>query len=294
MLNIYIYVALSIVILSGAAGAVPLEEWNRTYGDTGEDVLSDLRQTMDGGYIAAGSIVDPASGHLDAWLIRTDADGSELWSKQYGRPGNEYATAFQRTPDGGYLLNIWGGSELFKTDANGNGLWNRTIKPAAGYPNYVLQTRDGGYLMVVDANLRATSDDNYEMWLIRTDKNGSKLWSRRFREAGNSCAVQQTQDGGYVFGCTRFSAGIKEIWITKFESDMNLSSLPWGAPVYSPGELRNCTEIPVKYRNDISEWDIKAVLDAASREIKTFDGSRYESFRANLSLTGGSLRLKFE
>lgn len=442
MLNIYNYVliALSIVILAGAAGAEPVEEWNRTYGDTGEDFLNDLRQTADGGYIisgrtclnstppcegllirtdangnvewkrtysgptryvrqtmdggyivasdnylirtegngsvlwnrtydgrtlwtntyrtyngiirsvlqtgdggyiVAGSIENIATGHLDAWLLRTDADGGELWSKKYGGVGNEHVTSFQRTPDGGYLLNILGWSELFKTDAEGNELWNRKIKPAAGYPNNGLQTRDGGYvmagsieggifgldawlartdadfniqfsrqfresqpfssvtsvietsdggyLMVVNTNLRATSEDNYEMGLIRTDNNGSKLWSRRFG-GGNSCVVQQTQDGGYVFGCTRFSAGLKDIWITKFESDMNLSSLLWATPVYSPDELGNHTEIPAKYRNDINEGEIKAVLDAAAREIRTFDGSRYESIRANLSLTGGSLR----
>ncbi len=101
--------------------------------------------------------------------------------------------------------------------------------------------------------------------------------------------MEQTEEGGYVFGCTRYSAGVKDIWVTKLESDVNLSSLPWSAPVYSSEELRNGTEIPAKYRNDISEGDVKAVLDAAALEIRTFDGSRYESTRANLSLTGESL-----
>jgi len=311
--------------------------WNRTY----KGYLKSVLQTGDGGYIAAGSIVDPASGHLDARLLRTDADGGEMWDKKYGGVGNEHVTSFQRTPDGGYLLTIWGGQELFKTDADGNELWNRKIKPAAGYPTNVLQTRDGGYvmtgsigdeywldawlartdadfniqfsrqfrerrpwnsvrsaietsdggyLMVVDTGFRETTVDNYEIWLIRTDNNGSKLWSTRFGGASSdSCAVQQTQDGGYVFGYTRYSVGVKDIRIIKFESDMNLSSIPWASPVYSPGELRNGTEIPVKYRNDIGEGDIKTVLDAAAREIRTFDGSRYESIRANLSLAGGSL-----
>lgn len=340
MLNNYIYVliALSIVILAGAAGAVPLEEWNRTYGDTGEDFLSDLQQTADGGYIISGSTCLNNTVQCEGLLIKTDAKGNVEWKRTYSGP----TRSVRQTMDGGYLLNIWGGSELFKTDVNGNELWDRKIKPAAGYPNYILQTNDGsyvmtgsigdeywldawlartdadfniqfsrqfresqpwnsvrsvietsdgGYLMVVDTSFRATSDDNYEMWLIRTDNNGTKLWSTRFGGAsGDSCAVQQTRDGGYVFGCTRFSAGVKDIWITKFESDMNLSSLPWAAPVYSPGELRNGTEIPAKYRNDISEGDFKAVLEAAAREIKTFDGSRYESNRANLSLTGGSSR----
>ncbi len=383
------------MILTGAADAAPVEEWNRTYGDTGEDILSDLRQTTDGGYIisgstclnrtpqceglliktdakgnlewkrtysgstmyvrqtmdggyiaignlyptgffylfktdgngstlwnrtyngniksvlqtgdgrytAAGSIADPASGHLDAWLIRTDADGRELWNKKYGGVGNEHVTSFQLTPDGGYLLDIWGGQELFKTDADGNELWNRKTKPDAGYPTSVLQTgdggyvmigsigdeywldawlartdanftiqftrqfrlrqpwnsarsvtetSDGGYLMVVDTGFRETRVEDYEIWLVRTDNNGSMLWSRRFsRASSDNCAVHQTQDGGYIIGFTRYRDGLKDIWVTKMKSDVNLSSVP-EAPVNPPGEMRNgsieaVSENPIPY-----------------------------------------------
>lgn len=415
--NIFVLIALMIVILAGAADAAPLEEWNRTYGGARYEFISNLQQTadrgyiisgnnmaegwlmktddrgnvqwkrtysctirflqqtvdmgyigvgdfcifktngdgsilwnrthngltrwvfqtQDGGYIAAGNIVDSDS-HFRAWLLRTDAGGTELWNRTFRAPGttsSDFVNSLQRTPDGGFLLDL--SSVLFKIDANGNELWNRTIKPAY-YLHYVLQTSDGGYVMTgsigdeywLDAWLARTdaefniqfnkqfreskpwnsarsvieaSDGGYLMtvytdlrgsndgiWLIRTDKNGSKLWSRKFEGARESHAVQQTRDGGYIFGSTRFSAEGSDVWLTKFESDMNLSSIPWASPVYSPGELRNGTEIPVKYRNDISEWDIKAVLDAAAREIRTFDGSRYESIRANLSLAGGSLR----
>jgi len=267
--------ALAIILLAGAVGAAPIKEWNRTYGGARYEFISNLQQTVDmgyigagdfcifktngdgsilwnrthngltrwvfqtqdGGYIAAGNIVDSDS-HFRVWLLRTDAGGTELWNRTFRAPGttsSDFGNFFQRTPDGGYLLDV--SSVLFKIDANGNELWNRTIKPAY-YPYYVLQTRDGGY----------------------------------------------------IFGTTRFSAEGSDVWLTKFESDMNLSSIPWAAPVYSPGELRNGTEIPEKYRNDISEMDIKAVLVAAAREIKTFDGNRYESIRANLSLAGGSLK----
>ncbi|MBU4222212.1 MAG: hypothetical protein KKD46_06110 [Euryarchaeota archaeon] len=373
--NIFVLIALMIVILAGAADAAPLEEWNRTYGGARYEFISNLQQTadrgyiisgnnmaegwlmktddrgnvqwkrtysctirflqqtvdmgyigvgdfcifktngdgsilwnrthngltrwvfqtQDGGYIAAGNIVDSDS-HFRAWLLRTDAGGIELWNRTFRAPGttsSDFGNFFQRTPDGGYLLDV--SSVLFKIDANGNELWNRTIKPAY-YPYYVLQTRDGGYVMT------GSIGDEYwlDAWLARTDAEfniqfskqfrESKPWSRKFEGARESHAVQQTRDGGYIFGSTRFSAEGSDVWLTKFESDMNLSSIPWASPVYSPGELRNGTEIPVKYRNDIGEGDIKTVLDAAAREIRTFDGSRYESIRANLSLAGGSLR----
>ncbi|MDP2841419.1 MAG: hypothetical protein Q8O17_03985, partial [Candidatus Methanoperedens sp.] len=142
MLNIYIYVALSIVILSGAAGAVPLEEWNRTYGDTGEDVLSDLRQTADGGYIISGSTCLNRTVPCEGLLIKTDAKGNVEWKRTY-IGSTRYV---RQTMDGGYIaigyLYPIGDFYLLRTDGNGSALWNRTYK---GYLKSVLQTGDGGY-----------------------------------------------------------------------------------------------------------------------------------------------------
>ena len=47
--------------------------WTRTYGNMDSDVLIDVRQTFDGGYIATGSIGGLTTS--DAWVIRTDALG---------------------------------------------------------------------------------------------------------------------------------------------------------------------------------------------------------------------------
>lgn len=43
-MRIVVVITAVVLLLAGAVGAVPLEEWNRTYGDTGEDYLSDLQQ----------------------------------------------------------------------------------------------------------------------------------------------------------------------------------------------------------------------------------------------------------
>ncbi len=68
----------------------------------------------------------------DAWLIKTDANGSEQWNKTFGGYYWETAYSVQQTQDGGYIFrghSLYFGSEgdafLIKTDAIGNLLWSK-------------------------------------------------------------------------------------------------------------------------------------------------------------------------
>ncbi|MFC3960212.1 PKD domain-containing protein [Halovivax cerinus] len=66
-------------------------EWNRTYGDWAvvEDFQS-VRQTADGGYVAAGSTTNTPDIGESAWLLRTDAAGVEEWNRTYSPEGGSY------------------------------------------------------------------------------------------------------------------------------------------------------------------------------------------------------------
>ena len=48
--------------------------WDKTFGESGYDVASDVQQTSDGGYILAGYGINENTP--DAWLIKTDANGN--------------------------------------------------------------------------------------------------------------------------------------------------------------------------------------------------------------------------
>ncbi len=204
------------------------EVWDKTFGGASYECGQAVRQTSDGGYIIVGEATTDSVGWRDAWLIKTDADGGKLWDKTFGGGGDVYARSVRQTSDGGYIVagsmpgssfksDFW----LLKTDPNGEKDWERTFG-GADYEdgNSVQQTSDGGYVIVGDAIVSPWHMlADWDVWLIKTDATGSKLWDRTFGgpkwEFGHS--VQQTPDGGYVIaGMTQsFGAGGQDILLIK-------------------------------------------------------------------------------
>ncbi len=185
-------IALSLLLFAGSAGAAPSEDWNRTFRDAGNSSAYSVQQTPDGGYLISGSTCSSYEPlQCSPWLLKTDADGNELWNKTFS---SDYGTrSLLQTADGGY---IFAGRSLVKVDVNGSEQWAKTI----GGTIYSVQgTSDGGY---IGAGIipEAPGSDHPNGWLIKVDENGDEQWNRTFWGLGFCIieSVQQTADGGYV------------------------------------------------------------------------------------------------
>jgi hypothetical protein len=50
-------------------------DWQKTYGDAGDDMAYSIQQTTDGGYVVSGRTQSFGAGHYDAWGLKLDANG---------------------------------------------------------------------------------------------------------------------------------------------------------------------------------------------------------------------------
>lgn len=165
-----------------------------------------LQETPDGGYIVAGTTQSYGAGGADAWLIKFDANGNQLWNRTYGGPNMDIGDFIDRTADGGYV--IFGSTDNFgtsgstdawmiKTDGNGVEQWNKTFG-GVDYEEAMSgqQTTDGGYIF---AGTKQVADGTTDIWVVKTDADGTKVWEQTLggTDYDTGYSVQQTSDGGY-------------------------------------------------------------------------------------------------
>ena len=101
-------------------------------GTTGNDQCWSFTETSDGGYVIAGwtDLNNPGVSN-DILIVKTDANGNQLWSKIYGGNYNDISTHIESAGDGFIVSGIKGGSSdenswILRLDGNGDTLWTFT------------------------------------------------------------------------------------------------------------------------------------------------------------------------
>jgi len=200
-------------------------QWDKTYGGSFDDCAYSVKQANDEGYVICGYTSSFGVSYEDFWLVKTDSNGNIVWNKTYGGENSEYAYFVQQTNDNGYIVagsvyssvtefDVW----LVKTDSSGNMQWNKTYGGSLDEEAYaVRQTIDGGYII---AGFTDSFADNRDIWLIKIDSSGNIEWSQTYGGAAKdeACAVQQTNDQGYIIAGTTCSFGPSwdpDFWLIK-------------------------------------------------------------------------------
>ena len=199
-------------------------------GVAGSDIYQ-IRQTADGGYIAAGSFTD-ASQDTGALLLKLDSSGTVQWQKDLGPAGPTAASfnAVQQTADGGYVAagNYYTPTTgpaptqvlVARFGADGSLAWQHgfatlnasgTLTSVADASS-IIQTPDGGYALAgrwFDQTFNGGNGAQGAL-LLKLDASGTLQWQQAYSGGcyfnGYTCtdigavsySLHQTPDGGYV------------------------------------------------------------------------------------------------
>jgi len=83
----------------------------------------------------------------------------------------------------------------------------------------VQETIDGGYVV---AGYTWSSSEREDVYILKLDANGNKLWEKTFGGSDNDGAwsIQQTNDGGYVVAgyTSSFGAGSYDVYVLKLDT----------------------------------------------------------------------------
>lgn len=155
-------------------------EWDKTIGGSGNDDLSSIQQTNDGGYILGGYSSSNKSGEktednrcgcnalfiYDYWVVKLDSLGNLQWNKTIGGNIDDELTSIQQTTDGGYIL---GGGSF--SDSSSEKTEN---------------SRNGGN----------------DYWVVKVDSLGNIQWDKTIggNDTDELTSIQQTNDRGYILG----------------------------------------------------------------------------------------------
>ena len=215
--------------VSSSNGAITFE---RIFGTPDEDGAAGFRQTSDGGYIITGNTTLPNATYPDIYLIRTDKYGKVLWTKTYGGQYEDYGRDVVQTSDGDFVVlsssNSYGSGEsviyLFKVDAQGNMLWNKTISESKDIsPSAIKIAPDGGF--VICGNTKDTPDNSTDALLIKTDSNGNIQWKNHYGGNDSESASDVLPiSNGYIFvGSIAYaSSGDFDVYLVETDDSGNV------------------------------------------------------------------------
>jgi hypothetical protein len=233
-------------------------QWQQMYGGFYVDYFNCIRQTTDGGFIAAGytesSALEMGNGYHgggDMWVMKMNSTGGMVWQKAFGGTGWDVGYAIQQTSDGNYIvcgtcdsangdINVNHGKAdgwIIKVGGTGNIIWQKAIGGSENEIAYdVVQTTDGGYITIAstvsnDGDVSGSHGQG-DVWIVKLNSSGGITWQKALGGSGidRGTSIIQTSDGNYFFtgdsqssnGDLTNNYGWTDMWTGKLSTSGNI------------------------------------------------------------------------
>ena len=199
-------------------------EWAKIFGRSKNDgVLNDhcVQKTEDG-YIVAG-YTHQFDANSDAWLIKIDNEGNEIWNRTYGGKENDLFYSVALSADSGYVAagvsySYGGNAWVVKVDENGNTVWNKTYGKQFTDEIFCITQCQDGYIMVGTRFIKEKK--YYDLLVIKIDNEGNEIWNKTYGENNfyeyGKC-IQCTGDGYIICGLKEKEIQDFDLWLIKID-----------------------------------------------------------------------------
>ncbi|HEV7863803.1 MAG TPA: SBBP repeat-containing protein [Acidimicrobiia bacterium] len=198
------------------------ELWTRQFGGGGGESAASVRIDHAGNaYVVGGTRAalpgQTNIGDYDAFITKFDAAGTQLWARQFGTVGEDYALVVNLDPAGHPILAgetsgliagaaAAGGLDAFVRhyDPDGNVVWTRQFGSESDDYAVGLATAPTGDVFVVGTTVGTlpgqTSKGGSDAYIVAFRAAGGDLWSRQFGTAGPDDSEAIVFDGtGHPF-----------------------------------------------------------------------------------------------
>ncbi|MFK8006358.1 MAG: T9SS type A sorting domain-containing protein [Saprospiraceae bacterium] len=207
--------------------------WEKTFGGNKYDEAFSVEPTTDGGYIIGGSVqsdLDDFSnnaGNLDAWIIKTDATGTEEWSGLYGGAGNENLKSIAETSDGGYVMITATNSFFIDTTFVNNGFFDWWIVKFGGNSINVNLGND----------LTVCHDETFTLNANVAGCNCTYLWNDGSTDAIRNLSITSTTNYSVTVTNTDGLEGVDHISVFTSQPSVNISTVDIPCFGYQGGSI---------------------------------------------------------
>jgi hypothetical protein len=228
-------------------------------GSYGTDQANAVQQTIDGGFIVAGSSDSNIEGSLlsnhggkDYFIVKLYPNGKEQWHTYLGGTGDDEAFSIVQTKDSGFIIagisyggipeaGTFHGKEdayIVKLSSKGQVEWQKFYGGAGiDYAYSIKEISSGGYIIGGQTTSKdgdvSLNNGGQDFWIFKLTQTGEIVWSKTFggSETDIGSSVVEDSNNGFVFVGTSCSQngdfqngrGNWDIWILKLSSDGNLT-----------------------------------------------------------------------
>ncbi len=149
-------------------------EWSQTYGGSNSEVLYEMAQTLNNGFLLVGTSksndgdTESNNGDEDYWLLKIDETGNIQWSQNYGGLMTDRPRELKALADGSFVI--------------------------LGSSN----SEDGDF---------ANNYGYFDGWVMKVDESGNIEWSQNYggNQGDNLTSIVQLDDGRFLVGGSSIS-----------------------------------------------------------------------------------------